>query len=354
MTDHGSIRRWADEHQYDAEPHEGATEHNGVQPKVYLLGMTGDPLGQMAAFANIYKGKVDRSLASVTDDERRQALADMMVTELQQPMEVVKMHFLLEGVDRAFTHQHVRQRMAGYGQESMRFAVLGDLLDATTLPPGLQGTERSEDTGIMPMGQSAANRYMWDRAITAVDEAYHFLVTNGMAAEEARGLLPHATATRIHYDVDLRNFAEMSGKRLCTQAQLPWRKIWSLMLEAIANYVPDFSWAGLDGHAPKNIIQAWEEKYRWQFEAIAKSALFRPICYKTGKCEFNAATDRTCSIKTMVTVRHRNGSSDSEQWHKPFLGDKPVSMGGLGEDYKDDGINPAEWLVNANAARKVG
>lgn len=350
-----SIRKWADEHQYDAEPHDTATEHNGVQSKVYLLGMTADPLGQMAAFANIYRGKVDRSLSTVTDDERRSALADMMVTELQQPMEVVKMHFLLEGVDRAFTHQHVRQRMAGYGQESMRFAVLGDLLDATTLPPGLHGTERSGEGDIMPMGQQAANRYMWDKAIKTVDEAYHFLVTNGMAAEEARGLLPHATATRIHYDVDLRNFSEMAGKRLCTQAQLPWRGIFGQMIQAIAEYTPDWSWM-TDGEGKSDsqvraevaVRQAWEDRYRWQFEAIAQSALFRPICYKTGKCEFQAATDRTCSIKTQVTIRHKHGGTDSEQWHKPFMYQK---AGGF---ETSPGINPAEWLVNANAARKVG
>lgn len=307
------IRKWADEHQYDAEPQPTATQHDGVQPKVYLIGMTADPLGQMAAFSNIYRGKVDRSLADVTDDERRQALDDMQHTELQQPMEVVKMHFLLEGVDRAFTHQHVRQRMAGYGQESMRFAVMGDLLDATTLPPTLRGTERFKFDGLMASDKEDQMRAMWDATIRQIDEAYHWLVNNGMAAEEARGLLPHATATRIHYDVDLRNFAEMSGKRLCTQAQFAWRKIFLLMIKAIREYTPDLSWAyGMMDE--DEAIGNWEDKYRWQFEAIADSALFRPICYKTGKCEFTAATDRSCSIRSRVQDFHAHGIP-SELWH---------------------------------------
>ena len=130
------LRKWADEHQYDAEPQPGATADQGVMPSVHLIHMPDDPLGVLAAQNAIYKGVVVRNLAEVTDDDRRQALDDMMKTTLQSPLEAIKMHFLFEGVDRAFTHQHVRQRTANFGQESLRFSVVGPLIDATTLQIG--------------------------------------------------------------------------------------------------------------------------------------------------------------------------------------------------------------------------
>lgn len=374
------IRRWADEHQYDAEPQPGATPDSGVMPSVHLLHMQDDPLGVLAAQNGIYKGQVIRSLSEVTDDMRTQALDDMMKTTLQSPLESIKMHWLFEGVDRAFTHQHVRQRTANFGQESLRFSVIGPLIDATTLPPQLHGTERSVmffgapdglDTathnsyeGLIKTGeftyasQDERNRAVWDWCIMQIDAAYHYLVEHGIAAEEARGLLPHCTATRIHYQTDLRALMKVMGERLCTQAQFHWRIVAALVRDAVRNYTPDFSWLAEQPlwHTPQEIERAsvqWEESHRWQFEMIADSGIFRPVCYQTGRCMFQASADRGCTIRERVEVRARNGSLDSSQWHKSFLGDKSAMFGGLGEDYKDDGINPAEWLMDPAAARKT-
>lgn len=333
------ISRWADAHQYDAEPQPTATQDDGVRPTVTLLHMNPDPLGQLAAFNGIYRGKVYRSLNDVPDDERRQALADMQVTELKAPLEVIKMHWLVEGVDRAFTHQMVRQRTAVYGQESLRFSVVGDLEDATTLPPSLAGTKRSvPDDLLLPTSQEEKNRNAWDATIRRIDDTYHYLVENGMAAEEARGLLPHATATRLHYVTDLRNFSNEAGKRLCTQAQFAWREVFSLFVDAIRNYTPDFSWTLLD--TPK---LEWERRYRWQFEAIADSGLFRPVCYQTGKCEFNAVADRSCTIKSRVTFNHDHGVLP-EQWDTAQTD---------GMTWVTTPINPAEWMLDPAAARKA-
>lgn len=352
-----NLRKWADEHQYDAELQPGKTDHNGVMPSVHLLHMQDDPLGVLAAQNGIYKGQVVRSLAEVTDDMRRQALEDMMKTTLQSPLESIKMHFLFEGVDRAFTHQHVRQRTANFGQESLRFSVIGPLIEATTLPPGLHGTERSE--GLEKAGdvsfeyltlsrefsyasQDDRNRGVWDWCIMQIDAAYHYLVEHGIAAEEARGLLPHATATRIHYQTDLRALMKVMGERLCTQAQFHWRIVAVLVRDAIRNYTPDFSWT----RGEELAIEEWRSHNRWQFELIADSGIFRPVCYQTGHCMFEASADRGCTIRERVEVRARNGSVDSSQWHKPFLGDK------YNEHYKDDGIRTEEWLLNPAAARK--
>jgi thymidylate synthase ThyX len=364
-----NLSRWADEHQYDAEPQPTATQDEGVLPVVSLISMSADPLGEIASFNAIYQGRVVRSLADISDDERRQALADVQKTHLRAPLEAIKLHFLFEGVDRAFTHQHVRQRTAVYAQESMRFAVMGPLLDATTLPPSLAGTKRT-DRPLVPhllaSEQDENNRMQWDRAVATIDEVYHYLVENGVPAEEARGLLPHATATRIHYVTDMRNLIDHAGNRLCTQAQFHWRLVFAGVVDAIRNYVPDFSWFNdrgrldyrPDSSRPNAILDQWNQKFRWQFEAIAESNLFRPACYQLGHCPFEASFDRSCTIRERVEVRAKNGGTDSSQWHKPFNylgGEGQVGPDGevMAYVHTSPGIQVSEWLADPGAARKV-
>jgi len=193
------MSNWADSQQFHQDKRFTVEANGGTVPKVKLLSMTADPLGAIAALASMYEGKVIRSLDDLTDDDRRKAFANTQQTHLQAPLEAVKLHFLIEGVDRAFTHQLVRQRTAVYAQESLRFAVVDDLENATTLPPSLHGTIPRNTPGAvtaMP-DQKQAWRNLWDQAIGTIDSTYRYLVDDGMPAEEARGLLPHATATRM-------------------------------------------------------------------------------------------------------------------------------------------------------------
>lgn len=137
MTDHPI--KWGDAQQYEAEPHANYLgPEEGVMPTVTVLEMTGDPMAAIAALAKMYKGEVVRDLADVTDGERQSYFRDVQKTHLKAPLEAVKIHFVVEGVDRAFTHQQVRQRTAVFAQESLRFAVPGELGEATSLPPSLR------------------------------------------------------------------------------------------------------------------------------------------------------------------------------------------------------------------------
>lgn len=361
MTDHPV--KWGDAQQYHAEAHpnyEG--EEHGVMPSVHLLWMTPDPLGAVAACAEMYKGNVIRSLSEVTDDMRRQAFEDVQKTHLKAPLEAVKLHFMVEGVDRSFSHQHVRQRTAMFAQESLRFAVPGELDEATTLPPSLQGTEESKPApsgGNYEWVEAQQWRNVWSNALDTVDAAYHDLVESGMPAEEARGLLPHATATRLNYVTDLRNLSDHAGNRLCTQAQFHWRLVFAKLMDAIRNYEPDFySWIPLGvGFDRSSLTAIWRDKHAWQFQALADSGLFRPVCYQLRYCPFQASFDRACSIRERVEKLGKAGIP-SEQWHEDAVvpgayhstegwDDHPGYF--LGEEVQ--GIQPIEWLANPGAAR---
>jgi flavin-dependent thymidylate synthase len=204
-----TIRKWADEQQFVAPPMEANRDDRGmIVPRVTLLWMTPDPLGANAAMGRMYKGIPTYSMADITDDERKQFFADSMATHLKAPLEAIKFHFFIEGVTRSFTHQMVRQRTAVYAQESMRFAVKENMADELSLPPSIAELPVNHPT-----------RQKWDEAVAKVSDTYNFLVANGIPAEDARGLAPHATTTRLNYVTDLRNLSEHAGNRLCTQAQ---------------------------------------------------------------------------------------------------------------------------------------
>jgi flavin-dependent thymidylate synthase len=266
--------------------------------------MTHNPLGVMAAAAELYQGRVVKSPAEVPKEKIRWWFTELSKTKLAAPFEFIDFHFLLEGVSRAFTHQLVRQRTAVYVQESMRFAVKEDAAFEVAMPPSIAGL--SEDD---------PKRKLWHDHVGEMAERYMQLVNAGIPAEDARGILPTNIATRIHYKTNLRNLADHAGNRLCTQAQFEWRLVWAEMIRAIRTY-----------HADTADWRQWKHM-RWQLDLIC--SLFRPVCVQTGRCGFDSAADRTCSIRPRVKAHEA-------------AGDKP-------DTWTD--IADWEWLADPGAAR---
>jgi thymidylate synthase ThyX len=404
-----AVQKWADPAMFAAEP----VPDGG--PTVTLLSATADPLGVIAAVCAMYEGRVVRSLSEVSHAQRQKYVRELMKTHLKAPLEFVQFHFVIDGVTRAFTHQMVRQRTATYAQESLRFAVKTDM--PVGLPPSLAGStgefmkirrEILETHGqlvryadleepypaghVRPyhaswkewQGRTAElselerKRYRWDLRMEAIQRDYLRAIEEGMPAEEARGLLPHAVLTRLHYRTDLRSLLEHAGNRLCTQAQFEWRTVFSKIAEAIRGYSEHSAMMRSVRHEDNDPTMAWIRQWdageSWQWEAIA--GLFRPICYMTGKCEFHSDMDRACSIRERVEANHAVGRPSSE-WgssvdlgmpnafyahdprnRMPWAKDVTVSeQGGLQHiPIKErhtiiPAINPAEWLADPGAAR---
>lgn len=320
----GAVQRWADEAMYTAEPVE-----TGSGPRVYLLGMTADPLGHIAAGASMYVGKVKKSLSDVTNMERDYYMKEMQKTKLKAPLELVNLHFLFENVTRGFTHQLVRQRTAVYMQESMRFAVKEDMASAIALPPSLAAV--SEERGAQLYGDWELEGWLstdpverqyviWRDAVEKMSSAYSMLVSTGMPAEDARGLAPTAVLTRVHYGTNLRALLDHAGNRLCTQAQFEWRAVFAGIAQAIREH-------------PTAIGDEWQQ------DGLA--SLLQPVCYQVGKCVFEAEFDRHCTIRDRVTANAGVGRP-SELW----------SVEGRAGLMTIEPINPREWLADPAAARR--
>lgn len=224
--------------------------------QVKLLWMTSDPLGAIAAACKMYEGKPTYSLDDITDDERVHYWEQAQATHLRAPLEFVQFHFFIEGIDRSLTHQMVRQRTAVFAQESMRFAVKEEL----------------ETTS--PIGMTESQKEMWEATTKSIHDAYLSLINDGMASEDARGLLPHSTMTRLHYGTNLRSLLDHAGNRLCTQAQFHWRLLFVKIIQAIRDAYPGEMWVS-------HLVGA-----------------LHPVCYDIGKCPFQATFDRGCTIRT--------------------------------------------------------
>ena len=361
-------------------------------PRVYLLSMNADPLGDIASADMMFAGRVVRSLDEVTDEERIYHFKELTKTRLVAPFEFVSFHFLIEGVTRAFTHQLVRQRQATYVQESMRFAVKSEM--PVALPPSLAGTKDRQAIirdlniadGLDPLTRNFISdgdwtrlsevqrqRVLWDESVEFIEDHYNRLIAMGMPAEDARGIAPTNVLTRIHYRTDLHALLSHAGNRLCTQAQFEWRQVFSQIAQAIRNYTPDFSWAAgeINGRDIRGEMDlAWDVSMRPKQDVLASH--FAPICYATGKCEFMANVDRHCSIRNRVEANHDIGRK-SDMWgfeYDQVVGNPIVAGVGPrsvmresapGEDEDDDvptgkpvfigAIEPAEWLLDPTAAR---
>lgn len=343
------VSKYVDSAMFKAEPLVAADG-----PKVYLLWMTPDPLGAIAAMAKMYKGEVVRNMArEITDAERLEYFEQIQKTKLQAPLESVQLHFMVEGVTRAFTHQMVRQRTAAYAQESLRFAVKENMAESVALPPSLAGTKDTSDMdpgGYADWSPMQRARYEWDDAVETVADRYQKCIDLGMPAEDARGLLPHNITTRLNYITDLRALLDHGGNRLCTQAQFEWRMVWVKLIEAIRSYRPPMQ------IGPNSAGVVTNESQAWQFDKVA--GIFRPACYLTGKCEFKANFDRKCSIRDRVDAFHEHGVP-SERWELPlFIGTPgavhpgPMAPWATKEGQElVPGIDPKEWLLDAGAAR---
>lgn len=405
MTNSTDVQKWADNSMYTAEP---MSQEQDV--KAFLLSGPADPLGGIAACVKMYKGEVVRDLADVTDAERTSALEQIQKTILAMPLEAVSLHFMLEGVHRGVTHQMVRQRTAAYAQESTRFAVKEDAVSAIALPPSLEDTsslaelveldrlhrielglspfssetDQSNDNGpsdewrssryiaavreeALNKGGLQAQRIKWDEAVQKVGETYLNLVSDGMPAEEARGLLATNLRTRLHYITNLRNFYAEMGKRLSDQAQFEWRKVAMAYAVAMREFGQTQSyWTTItrkeynswdqsypsnpilerkfdsDGARPGSNHPMWEDPVKvrlsseWQYIALTHE--MKPVDFQIGRRAFAADFDRPSRIAERVDAFASKGVPSSE-WTKGST------------EHGIPPIHPDEWLMDPNSAR---
>lgn len=124
--------------------------------------------------------------------------------------------FEISGISRACTHQLVRHRIASYSQESQRYVDLSE--PEYVIPPSVAENPEALDA--------------WDAATEGLAEAYRTLRKQGVRREDARFLLPNATATRIVVTMNFRAWRHFIQERGLNRAA-QWE------IKALANRILD-------------------------------------------------------------------------------------------------------------------
>lgn len=121
--------------------------------------------------------------------------------------------------NRAIANEIVRHRLASYSQESTRYVKYDDI---EFIPGDRLGGSYAEDM------------------MTRIEEAYNFLIGQEFKAEEARDILPNATATTLVMTMNFRELRHFLKLRLDKAAHPQIRELAGMILEILKDKYPVF------------------------------------------------------------------------------------------------------------------
>jgi len=231
---------------------------------VHLLDFTNQDL-----IATVTRGYAGIFLPSVSEEECKVFWEELGATKLKAPLEFGSATFLLENVTRAFTHQIVRYRLGtAFVQESLRFSFQGE-------------------GGNQPVVRVPAN--IWNNSqaseefMSAAEEAfnvYRVLVVDspGVNVEDARGILPTNTCTRLYFHVSYAALVHIYTQRMCCQAQSEeWTPVMQQMKTLIGEVAPKVA---------ELMVGPWEDP-------------------RNASCGFGASFDRPCKNQEAFNANAR-------------------------------------------------
>ncbi|MDD6088787.1 MAG: FAD-dependent thymidylate synthase [Desulfovibrionaceae bacterium] len=208
-----------------------------VTPKVTLLSCT------PKALAVVYAACRQCYASGSATDMFSEALVEYIPTEKQEelvrrviasghesPLEHVTFTFAIEGVSRAMSHQLVRHRIASFSQQSQRY-VDSENFDYVVPPSVARNPQALEH---------------FENLMKELGEQYRklkeFIEQDGLDAsksrEDARFILPQATATKLVFTMNARELRHFFTQRCCYRAQWEIRAVANSMLDACRRAFP--------------------------------------------------------------------------------------------------------------------
>jgi len=158
--------------------------------------------------------------------EKRGEAGNFLQARIREGHESIIEHasltFEISGISRACSHQLVRHRIASYSQESQRYVELSE--PELVVPPGV--------------AQSPEAMRIWEDLTGRMKEAYRDLRELGIKKEDARFLLPNATATRIVVTMNCRELRHFFRIRCDRAAQWEIRALAKEMLKRAYRVAP--------------------------------------------------------------------------------------------------------------------
>ena len=235
--------------------------------KISLIDSYGDPIRTMYAMAQNMRGNMihREELKQVPIETAIETLEefDPKKTRLTGVLEFFWMAFQVEFVPRAFTHQLVRHRQCAFSQESLRFTVkAGGDFQYDIGPSVLNNINHNRDT---------VKEY--EAIMEMIQQGYAKLLDMGVKTEDARGVLPINTMTKIGFQIHFRELIKVCEVRDCYQSQAHWKRVMAMIKDEIKCNVPGGDYL-----------------VKWLI----------PACERSGRCEFTSLWDRACKKEALL------------------------------------------------------
>lgn len=196
--------------------------------KVKLIAYTPDPERVVALAARMCYAKaidietLDNGLDSAQIKRLIYQLKDSNHTST---WEHVSFTFAIEGISRVVSHELVRHRIGcSYSQRSQRYCAEGE---CDFIEPNTISNKRDK----------APDDIFWASVCNAKDE-YKDLLEEGIPKEDARYVLPNATATRMIVTMNARSLLHFFNLRCCNRAMREIRELANTMLELVKDVAP--------------------------------------------------------------------------------------------------------------------
>ena len=192
---------------------------------VRLLYHTPEPERTVAVAARLCYAPVGAAelMEGMSEESERKVLRTIMKSRHHSALEHASYTFAIDGVSRALTHQLVRHRLASFNQQSQRYVAYAEV-PTFVVPPAVAA--------------DGAALEVFDRATASAFSAYRTLVDAGIAAEDARYLLPNAMETKIVVTMNMRELLHFFEVRCCNRAQWEIRELAHRMLSLVEPLAP--------------------------------------------------------------------------------------------------------------------
>jgi len=191
--------------------------------KVSLLSYTDEPERKVAAAARLCYSPVgaDRLLEDLNKERARVFLKKLVSMGHLSPLEHVSFTFAIEGVSRVLSHQMVRHRIASYSQKSQRYVSEHNF--SYIVPPAIE--------------KNPAALALYREKMEIIADTYSQL-TEMIAKEDARYILPSACETKFVATFNARSLLNFFQHRCCRRAQWEIRALAEKMLELVREVAP--------------------------------------------------------------------------------------------------------------------
>ena len=181
--------------------------------KVKLLSYTKDPeQNVVAAIRQCYSAVGAADLKKKTNQETKERLIKQILESGHtSTVEHASFTFAIEGISRACSHQLVRHRLASYSMQSQRYVDLSKKGMGYILPPKIRADKKT--------------KALFVKKLTEIEKSYMEMLAAGIAAEDARFLLPNACETKIVVTMNARALDTFFKERMCDRAQWEIRRM---------------------------------------------------------------------------------------------------------------------------------